>query len=421
MSGHARSLSRQARRRARPAAVAAAAVIAVASTVLATGPRASADTGGTNQIGFQTAIVSNGTVWIAGCTWSRPDGQGIIQGGCGAISNLGVAVAPGTSPSIAAVPGSVFGTAGSSQAAWQGANNHLWITGPGGPADTGLAMMPHTSPTLTVLPPGNNLFLPGGGAVVVFQGADGHPWFYTASDSRAMSASLLMAPGTSPAVIPAPNAGGWQAVWQGTNNDLWTTSPLGPRDLGWKMMPGTSPSLAELTNGLFAAAISAYNGPGVPGTMQVTVGAILNPASAATTSPGPYPGWGMAPGTSPSISSTPPTPIDPNPADLWEATFNGLDGRLWGDGSLVAGPVITPRTPGGFALAPGSSPAVMGTILPSYLGAGATPGYVMLYPDVSGNLHFVVGSAFTTKYIDPASPFGPPVSAGTSPSAASFQ
>jgi hypothetical protein len=401
-------LSRDARRPARPALAAAVAAVAVAGTVLGAAPRASADTGSTNQTGYQAAYVHNGTVWTQKCTRPNPP----VVGGCAEI-NLGVAVAPGTSPSIAALAPSAPDAvqSGSSRVVWHGANGDLWtadvwISSASTPADTGRAMAPGTSPSVTGLT--------DGGWQAVYQASNGLlAWLGTSVNGPT---TIPAAPGTSPSIAATPGAR-FQVVWQGDNNDLFSTGPFGTVDLGWRMTPGTSPALAEMANGQFAAAISAYNGPGAASTAQVTVGTLSNPASAATTSPGPYPGWGIAPGTSPAITNTPPTPV--NPAGGWQIAFNGLDGRLWGDGALIAGPVTLPTAPGGFALAPGSSPAVNGIILPAYLGAGATPGYQMLYQDTASTLRDVVGSAFSAKYLYPlAGLFTDP---GTGISTDSFQ
>jgi hypothetical protein len=54
------------------------------------------------------------------------------------------------------------------EAAFQANTGHLWVEGSGGTGDTGLSMMPGTSPVVTEMPPGNNLFLPSGGFVAVF-------------------------------------------------------------------------------------------------------------------------------------------------------------------------------------------------------------------------------------------------------------
>jgi hypothetical protein len=161
-------------------------------------------------------------------------------GGGGSMSNS-VSMAPGTSPAIVPTP-----SGGAFQALWQGANNHLWTTG-AGPTDTGLTMMPGTSPALAELPPENNPWFPNGGTEAVFQGSDGHPWDYSAiGGGGSMSNSVSMAPGTSPAIVPTPSGGAFQALWQGANNHLWTTG-AGPTDTGLTMMPGTSPNITTLS------------------------------------------------------------------------------------------------------------------------------------------------------------------------------
>jgi hypothetical protein len=108
-------------------------------------------------------------------------------------------------------------------------------------------MMPGTSPSLVEAPAGNG-FLPSGGEVAVFQGSDGHAWFSMPTGSSSMGTATVMAPGTSPTVIlTTTNGGGWQAFWQGANNDLWTTG-AGPTDLGLPMTAGTSPSVTDVTS-----------------------------------------------------------------------------------------------------------------------------------------------------------------------------
>jgi hypothetical protein len=134
---------------------------------------------------------------------------------------------------------------GGYEVAFQASTGHLWVEGSGGTGDTGLSMMAGTSPALAELPPGPNQWYPSGGAVVVFQGSDGHAWYYSPGGSSSMGNSTLMAPGTSPAIAPAPEVGGWQAVWQGANNHLWTTG-AGPTDTGLTMRPGTSPNITAL-------------------------------------------------------------------------------------------------------------------------------------------------------------------------------
>jgi hypothetical protein len=174
-----------------------------------------------HEVAFQA---STGHLWVEG------------SGGTG---DTGLGMAAGTSPSIAGLPG------GGYEVAFQASTGHLWVEGSGGTGDTGLSMMAGTSPALAELPPGPNQWYPSGGAVVVFQGSDGHAWYYSPGGSSSMGNSTLMAPGTSPAIAPAPEVGGWQAVWQGANNHLWTTG-AGPTDTGLTMRPGTSPNITAL-------------------------------------------------------------------------------------------------------------------------------------------------------------------------------
>jgi hypothetical protein len=253
--------------------------------------------------------------------------------------SLGPAVAPGTSPAVATAPGLPDGF----QAAWQGTNNHLWTTGPNGPIDTGLSMMSGTSPNIAVLPPQNSSFLPNGGAVAVFQGSDGHPWFYTAGLSSSMGNSAFMAPGTSPALVPTPaGPGSFQAVWQGSNNHLWATSNDGPIDTGLSMMPGTSPNITELPpviptflpNGGYVAVFQG--GDGHPWYYTASSGSSSMGNSTF-----------MAPGTSPALI---PTPSGPG---SFEAEWQGSNNDLWTTGPT--GPIDT-----GLSMMPGTSPGNTG-------------------------------------------------------------
>jgi hypothetical protein len=262
----------------------------------------------------------------------------LFQGADGTLSyntgaesgSLGPAMAPRTSPSVATAPSDPDGF----RAAWQGANNHLWISGP---TDTGLAMMPGTSPALAELPAGS-FFLPSGGDVAVFQGSDGHEWFYTATASSSMGNSAVMAPGTSPSIVLAPSAGaGWRAAWQGTNNHLWTTGPSGPTDTGLDMMPGTSPALAELPVGNFFLPSG--------GDVAVFQGSDTHPwFYTATASSSMGNSAVMAPGTSPSIV------LMPSAGAGWQAKWQGANNHLWTTGP--SGPTDT-----GLAIMPGTSPS----------------------------------------------------------------
>ncbi|HEY2444063.1 MAG TPA: S53 family peptidase [Streptosporangiaceae bacterium] len=188
-----------------------------------TSPSIAGLTGGGYEVAFQA---STGHLWVEG------------SGGTG---DTGLGMAAGTSPSIVALPG------GGYEVAFQASTGHLWVEGSGGTGDTGLTMMPGTSPDLAELPPENNPWFPNGGTEAVFQGSDGHPWDYSAiGGGGSMSNSVSMAPGTSPAIVPTPSGGAFQALWQGANNHLWTTG-AGPTDTGLTMMPGTSPNITTLS------------------------------------------------------------------------------------------------------------------------------------------------------------------------------
>ena len=112
-------------------------------------------------------------------------------------------------------------------------------------------------------------------------------------------------------------------------------------------------------------------------------------------------------------------PTANSPQGFYEITFQGIDGGLWGHGSLITGPIIDPRGPDGIQTALGAGPAGVGIYLPSFLDATVTPGFEMFYEDPTGELRYVIGSAFSSADVDPASPEGT-IAPGTGPAVASY-
>jgi hypothetical protein len=255
-----------------------------------------------------SAATAGGHLWGGG-----GDFQGVMTG----------PIAAGSTPSIA-TPSS----GGDFQVVWQGVNGHVWTTG-SGPTDLGVAMADGTNPSLAELP--------NAGYVVAFQHAgDGNLWTTSTIDGTRQNAGQ-MAPGTSPSVVTVNTADVFQMVWQGVNNHLWT-SAAHPTDTGMAMYPGTSPSLTELGGTHEEVAYEGANGdlwiygsnnPGdtgqqmalgtSPAIMNYSTGFLIafhgpdgNLSSYEIPSENVIPrgvrhwGWPMVPGTSPSVADADP-------------------------------------------------------------------------------------------------------------------
>jgi hypothetical protein len=122
--------------------------------------------------------------------------------------------------------------------AFQGTNGDLWTASPSGGTDLGLAMKPGTSPSITAV-------VSTGSYEIAYQGANGDlrvtPPHGTATDSH-----LGMMSGTSPAIAAA--AGGFSDLaFHASSGDVWNYSPPTglPYDLNLAMASGTSPSIAQ--------------------------------------------------------------------------------------------------------------------------------------------------------------------------------
>ena len=163
-------------------------------------------------------------------------GTASADGSVSAISSRedGALMAPNTSPAAVGIPGG-----DNLRIAWRGVNGDLWVSGPTGGTDLGLAMAPNTSPSLIAFPDGN--------WEAAFQGANGK-LFVTGSRYGTNGGGQAMAPGTSPSIGVDPTViDAFRESWHGANNDLWVAGDSRPAtDLGLPMAPGTSPSLAAL-------------------------------------------------------------------------------------------------------------------------------------------------------------------------------
>jgi hypothetical protein len=349
------------RSRARAAVTAMA---AVACTMLVAVPQASAAT--SQQVGYEVTFHGNA---------DHPGVSGGLFGSGFTTTNLNFAVAKGTNPSVTAIGANGY------QIAFQDANTHeLVTTGSDGTAHTGLPIAPNTSPSI--------IGLPGGGYEVAYQDrTTGHLAFAgTVFDAVT---GVMMAPGTIPAVAPifGNPASNFRIAWQGANLDLFISGPHGPIDLGREMAPGTSPSMATLPNDDYAIAYQA-----IDGTEEVYSSdpAIISGGNS----------WLMWPGTSPSIAATPASAQWPNGG--FEVAFNGIDGRLWGAGTIANNPIVDAGSPNGYQMQPGTSPAIIGVYLPATLvGAGnLIPGYQIAFQEANTRSTWITEAspAFTTKH-----------------------
>ncbi|MEY9862108.1 hypothetical protein ABH935_007752 [Catenulispora sp. GAS73] len=358
---------------------AAAALSAALGVVSATAPQASAGTVTVPyQTGYQLAYNSgNGSVMGDLCVW--PNSSGVL-GGCNP-STLGAAIMPGTSPAITSLHGKGY------EMAYQTSAGTLAVAGKQANGDLGLAMMPGTSPSITDLS--------DGGYEIAFQSNTGALWV-TGTAGNTAPVGVAMDPTSSPSITDAGNPG-YEIAYQDASHNVEVAGGLGTENLGQNMAPGTNPSIMVLGSGYEIA----YAVPG---------GGLVATGSLGTTAAGVA--W---PGTSPDITYAPPTANSPN--GFYEITYQSADGRLFGYGSLLAGPVIDPRSPNGIQLAPGSSPTGAGIYQPI---EGTAPAYEMFYEDPSGRLRYVIGSAFSSAYINPAQWIGT-ITTGTSPAVATYQ
>ena len=369
------------RAKVRMAATAAAFAVALGAGVLAAVPQASAAvSSGPNQTGYELAYEGTTDNLLGfNCQWP----SSTTLGGCNG-ANTGLGMAAGTSPSITTVNLTSY------EMAFQANTSALWITGSLGTGSLGLGMMPGTSPSITALT--------DGGYEIAFQANTGVLWV-AGSDGTGPIGTTMNAK-SSPSIAPEIS-GGYEVAYQDSSDNLEIAGSLGTGSLGLAMAAGTDPSIMSPRTGGYEIAYDAAN------SALSTVGSLMNGSV----------GWNMWPGTSPDITYAPPTTT--NPDGGFEIAFQYTDGRLFGYGALLSGPVTDPRSPSGIAIAPGSSPAVAGIIMPTYLGGGEAPSFEMFYEDPTGNLRYVLGSAFSSAYLNPASAIGP-VLPGTIPSVASF-
>jgi hypothetical protein len=248
---------------------------------------------------FENAFQANiGDMWT-----SEPTGTG---------GDWQAGMAPGTSPSIAAVSGGY-------EVALQTNTNDLWLLGSAGDIDTGLGMMPGTSPSITPL------F--NGGYEVAFQANTGELW--TAGSAGDVNWTLGMAPFTSPSITVLGTDGYEVAFNAAGTNDMWTAGTAGPdQDWGAGMDPASSPSITVAAGGYEVAFQTNTHDLWTLGTDG-------------------YNDWdlGMMPGTSPAIGT-----VSSGGAG-YEIAFQANDGNLWNAGADGTGGDV-------FGMSAGTSPAI---------------------------------------------------------------
>jgi hypothetical protein len=331
---------------------AATVVTAVVGAALIAAPPASADF-------TLVPPVSPYTVFYQG-----PTGELSAYAANGGVLPVAAALAPGTSVSTAP-------DAENFDVAWHGANGDLWNAGPNGWVDTGLAMAPGTSPSLLTFPDGNWI------AMVVDTGGELQStgsW----GTSSPLGPSTAVAPGTSPslAAVPVPDgprgAGpdDFDYAWQGTNHDLWLYTGDLPFDSGNAMAPGTSPSMYSFPNvtGGYIAAFQASDGD-------------LGWSNNANNNGKFGTNLAMAPGTSPSVvdpvsgDDTPTIAVQGSNGDLW--TY-GSETRGSGSGYDTGLPMMAGTNPS-MMVTPYDEPAEPFKGLTYYIAYASNTGVVSLY------------------------------------------
>lgn len=173
--------------------------------------------------------------------WRYPDSKG-----WGVATGMGLE--PGTSPSIAPIPGGGF------MIAFQDWQHHLWYysTAAGVGVDTEMGMMPGTNPSIAKVP---------GGFLIAFQSWQGDLWRYSTVSGTGTNTTLGMDEGASPSLSVQPD-GSYQIAFQANNHELWRY----PDEKGWGiptgmgMMAGTSPSIAYVPGGGHLIAFQSWQG-----------------------------------------------------------------------------------------------------------------------------------------------------------------
>ena len=180
------------------------------------------------------------------------DGYVSVPNQTGGGTGPGGGTSPGGGNPGGGNPGGGSGSAGGTgyETAFQANTGSLIEFGAGGNVNTTQGMMPGTSPSIAALP--------GGGYEMAFQANTGSLIVYgTAGDINTQQG---MKAGTSPAIAASPN-GGFQVAFQANNGNLYIyNSSSGPANLQQGMDNNTSPSIAALAGGGYEMAFQANTG-----------------------------------------------------------------------------------------------------------------------------------------------------------------
>lgn len=329
-----------------------------------------------------------GAIAAPGAQAAAPDYEVAFQASSGVLTftgnsgtlSTGVAMAADTSPSIG-VPSTAsflayFQTSGAALAESNGSTT---------PATFALTLAPHTSPAYIVVPRSGSL---GGYYQVAYQGTNGDLWLYGHFSSG--DTGLAMAPNTSPS-LTLLQSGGYEVAYQSASGYLKTMGSVGSF-IGedFPMEAGTSPSIVKITGLAYNDFTTNYwvswnyddylQGVFIPNTEQFA-GTTDDPTMAPGTSPGDSnaeysgnpliafqgtnghlelenpdgtaddSGVAMAPGASPAIT-------EPTTEGNLEA-FQGANGDLW---LTSTNGVTWSATDEGLAMATGTTPSITGYV-----------------------------------------------------------
>ena len=173
---------------------------------------------------------SSGALW----TWSSAGGGQIVAQGAEA----------GTSPAIAAL------STGGYEVAWAASGtDDLYVSGPGGTANTGIVMDAKSSPSITATA--------SGGFEVAYQATDNDLCVYGGIETGCFS--LGMDAGSSPSITTLTN-GQIEAAFEANTSVLWYANQEGAGgNTNQGMDVGTNPSITALSGGAFEAVFQANN------------------------------------------------------------------------------------------------------------------------------------------------------------------
>jgi len=181
-----------------------------------------------------------------------------------------------------------------------------------------------------------------------------HLWIVTSTS--AIDTTLSMSPGTSPAIVTAGSS--YAYAFRAASGHLWLRVPGAPAaDTGHTTKAGTSPSIAALTGGGYQV---AYQGDD---------GFLWTYGSAGSINHG----LGMAPGTSPSISSRPEN-------GAYQIAFQANTNKLWLAGNT------TPSVNTNLPMQPGTNPSIARIGSNYEVAYGDNTGFLEVWHSFSGSV-----------------------------------